>query len=79
MHTPPWWYVMIAAVLSSFLTAALVAAVAVKLTERKFCDIVIVLDEGYNAPVTPGAAPLSERGQRIAAASHKLRMSLGCD
>lgn len=46
---------------------------------QKFCNLMTLLDEGYNAPVQPGQPPLNERGQRIAAAIHDLRQSLSCD
>lgn len=79
MRAPSWPYLIVVSFISSVLTAMLVAGIAVKLTERKFCDLLILLDEGYNAPVRADSPPLSERGARIAAATHKLRASLGCD
>ncbi len=46
---------------------------------QKFCTLMVLLDDGYNAPVQPGQPALTERGKRIAAAVHDLRQSLGCD
>jgi hypothetical protein len=47
-------------------------------SEQKWCALLVTLDEGYNAPVQPGAPPLNERGQRIAAQIHALRDSFDC-
>lgn len=48
-------------------------------SERKWCDLFVLLDDGYNAPVQPGQPPLNERGKRIAAAIHERRTTLSCD
>lgn len=78
MRPPSWTYAVFICVISSALTAVAVAGIAVRLSERKFCSLMVILDEGYSAPVSPGTPPLSERGQRIASAIADLRRSLHC-
>ena len=51
----------------------------VRESERKWCEIIPILDEGYNAPVQSGQPPLSERGRRLAKAIHDFRTDLPCD
>lgn len=62
----------------SMLIMGCVSFVMVRQLGQKFCDLLVLLDEGYNAPVMPNQPPLTERGKRIAAATHDLRKSLGC-
>ena len=64
-----------------FLSMLIMGAVSFALVRpqgQKFCNLMTLLDEGYNAPVQAGQPPLNERGQRIAAAVHELRDSLSC-
>jgi hypothetical protein len=51
----------------------------VRESERKWCEMMLILDEGYNAPVQPGQPELTERGKRLAVAIHNFRASLPCD
>lgn len=48
------------------------------ISERKWCRLMVTLDEGYNAPVQPGQPPLTERGRRLAEGIHDVRKSLPC-
>ncbi len=63
----------------SMLVMGVVTFALIRWSERQWCGLIAVLDEGYNAPVQPGQPPLNERGRRIADNIHELRGSLGCD
>jgi hypothetical protein len=75
MHTPPWWYVLLASFVSSLLTGVLSLVLAVHYaqeTGRKFCDVLIAQD-------SPESPPTTERGKVIAEKIRELRRSLDCD
>jgi hypothetical protein len=44
--------------------------------DRRWCQLMIELDNAYNDPAT---APTTELGRRIASTVHELRLNLGCD
>jgi hypothetical protein len=68
---PAWqfWAIIISTLLVNFA----VSWTVVRESERKWCELVSTLDEGYGAPVA-GAAPLSPRGEKIARDIHDLRV-----
>lgn len=70
---------LVVALFLSMLIMGTVNLVFIRYTEQKFCTLLTLLDDGYNAPVQPGQPPLTERGKRIADATHLLRVDLGCD
>jgi len=67
---PAWqfWAIIISTLLVNFA----VSWTVVRLSERKWCELVSTLDAGYGEPVA-GAAPLSPRGEKIARDIHDLR------
>ncbi len=69
----------IAVAFCSMLIMGLVSFALVRNLGQQFCGLLVLLDDGYNAPVAPGQPALTERGLRIAKATHELRRSLGCD
>ena len=64
-----FWVIIISTLLVNFA----VSWTVVRLSERKWCELVSTLDEGYGAPVA-GAAPLTPRGEKIARDIHDLRV-----
>lgn len=77
VHTPRWWYVLVVAFLSSILTAGAALWLSVRFiqaSERKWCELVTTLDEGYRTP--PG--PSTPLGQKIARDVAGLRESFHC-
>ena len=72
-RTVPAWTLAVMFVSSLVLSFA-IAWIGVRLSERKWCDLITTLDEGYSAPV-PGAPPPSERGKKIGQDIHELRVA----
>lgn len=68
----PLWS-LIAVVISAILVNVAVTSYLVKASEKKWCELISTLDEGYNAPVAGAPAP-SPRGAKIARDIHELRI-----
>jgi hypothetical protein len=47
-------------------------------SERKWCGIVVTLDDSYSLPRAPGASPPSTVGQRIMDEMKRLRREFDC-
>lgn len=69
---PLWQFVAI--ILSTMVVNFVVTWSVVRLSEKKWCELVSTLDEGYSAPVA-GSQPLSPRGEKIARDIHDLRLN----
>jgi hypothetical protein len=63
----------IAVLLSVVLVNFAISWTVVRLSEKKWCELISTLDEGYNAPVS-GAPERSPRGTKIGADIHDLRV-----
>lgn len=68
---PLWQF--IAVIISTMIVNFVVTWSVVRLSEKKWCELVSTLDEGYGSPVA-GAPPLNERGKKIARDIHDLRV-----
>jgi hypothetical protein len=64
-----FWTIIISTLIVNFVVSWSV----VRLSERKWCELVSTLDAGYSQPVA-GSAPLSPRGAKIARDIHDLRV-----
>lgn len=69
-RVPIWTLIVVT--LSSLLMSFAVSWTVVRLSERKWCELMITLDEGYNTPVAGAPSP-SARGAKIARDIHDLR------
>lgn len=69
-RVPAW--TLIAVVVSSLLVSFAVSWTVVRLSEKKWCELMITLDEGYSAPI-PGASAPTARGAKIGKDIHDLR------
>lgn len=69
----PLW-AFIAVIISTILVNIAVTWAVVRESERKWCELVSTLDEGYSAPVTGAPAP-SPRGAKIGRDIHDLRVN----
>lgn len=65
--------VFVAIITSTVLVNFAVSWTVVRLSEKKWCELITTLDEGYNAPVVGAPAP-SERGKKIGKDIHDLRV-----
>lgn len=64
----------IAVIISTALVNFAVSWTVVRLSEKKWCELIVTLDEGYSAPVAGAPAP-SPRGQKIGRDIHDLRVN----
>jgi hypothetical protein len=66
-------WAFIAIIASTIIVNFVTTWTVVRLSERKWCELVSTLDAGYGEPVA-GSPPLNERGKKIARDIHDLRI-----
>jgi hypothetical protein len=80
-HARPTWYAYAAIFASCLMLSISSLLISKKYADdsaRKWCDIIVTMDDAYKQPRPPGTPPLTVTGQRIAKDMHNLRRELGC-